>query len=138
MNLQEAWKADQEERNYYHDNYLTRNTTWEEAAAKFRHDKNIPPNQPLFTDYTPYAMDYLRHTLPARLTEEDWNALWGLAQHADTHIEFQRHVLHLIQHQKGTYWKTNEKNQNSAHEYLNDRIAVNEGKEQQHGTQTGA
>jgi len=134
MTLQEAWKADQEERAYYHDNYLTRYPTWQEAAAKFRQHKNIPPTQPLFTDYTPYAISHLQSNLPGCLSEEDWAALCGLAQHADNNIDFQRHVLHLIQHQKGTCWSVNGNNIPACH-YLEDRICINTGKPQRHGTQ---
>jgi hypothetical protein len=139
LTLQEAWQRDQAERADYHDNHLKpQNGNWQAAAQSYRKSKNIPEGQPIFTDYTSHAKNHLNTTPPENLNHEDWTALWGIAQHADHDTDFQKQTLKLIEEHKGKDWKTNEKNQNSAHEYLSDRIAVNEGKEQQHGTQTGA
>jgi len=132
--LQAAWQSDQQERKEYQA-YLGQHDDWRDAATAYRKDKGIPEDKPVFTDYSSHLHDHLNTTDPSTYTHEDWTAAWGLAQHADHDVDLQKRTLGLIEEHKGKDWKINENTENSAHEYLSDRIAVNEGREQQYGTQ---
>lgn len=134
LNLQQAWQKDQEERSHYQ-SYLDNHSDWKDAANAYRKDKGIPEGNPIFTDYTSYARSHVENNDPTTYSDEDWVALWGLAQHADHDVALQRYVLSLIKKYKGVNWKINTYNINTAYEYLIDRININEGKEQEYGTQ---
>lgn len=126
-NLKTLWKKDQQERLTYQQ-YLNKYNHWKTAIKKYQQDHG-----PL-TDYTPQAIQALQHQPITHLDHDDWTALWGLAQHADNHPTFQKHVLHLILQHKGPHWKTHALNP-PAYQYLHDRIQVNNNKKQKYNTQ---
>lgn len=132
--LQSLWKQDQHERQGYQ-TYLDQHEDWRDAANAYRKDNGIPEGQDLFTDNSSHVKDHLDNTDPSTYTDDDWTALWGLSQHADNNVDLQKRTLGLIEEHKGKDWKINENTENSAYEYLSDRVAVNEGRDQQFNTQ---
>lgn len=124
MKLKTAWKKDQQERLTYQP-YLD---TYKDYRVAYNHYvRDYGP----FTDFTSYLEGYLRTLKPGGLTDGDWVALWGLAQHA-TRVPVQFKVLKLIVTFKGKNWIVNK---NNYYEYLYDRIMINLNKIQKFGTQ---
>jgi hypothetical protein len=132
--LQELWKLDQMERKSFDEYYqLNNRQSWNDAIDNYKQLNKIPQNKNVFTDYTKPAKKIfkkIKHKLHV-LTREEWFALWGLAMHADSDVNFQRKVFAAIKKYK--YQHTHPKGY--AYQYLKDRILINRGKPQRYGTQ---
>jgi hypothetical protein len=125
--LADAAERDQDERNElasYYEKYGK--SRWREALGQFKKDKGIGEGDDVFTVFTPLLKSLLPKIEWDSLSQEGWDNLWLLVQHADDDRNLQKAALQkFMKHQPGT------KNT----KYLSDRIECAEKGTQTYGTQ---
>ena len=102
------------------------------ALRQYKEDKGIPPEQErVFEILTPELktiVSYIeKNKLWLKLSDQAWDDLWLVSQHADDDRAFQKEVLAKIK-------QFPHKKQKSHFEYLSDRISCNETGTQKYGT----
>ena len=106
--------------------------TWQDALKQYRLDKNIPPEQErVFEILTPELKTIVsfieKNKLWSKLSDQAWDDLWLVSQHADDDRAFQKQILIKIK-------QFPHKKQKNHFEYLSDRISCPETGTQKYGT----